>query len=98
MVAAVNVYGRQSAKNPRAVDFRRPDGMGHFAAHCRTRGLQLMQQKESDSSTDMDSAYLAVIGQESFWMVDIQLVATTLNSNWTRVQRSRLYQKLCTRP
>eukprot|EP00731_Ephydatia_muelleri_P004755 Em0002g931a len=62
--------------------------MGHFAAHCRTRGLQLMQQKESDSSTDMDSAYLAVIGQESFWMVDIQLVATTLNSNWTRVQRN----------
>ena len=40
--------------------------MGHFAAHCHTRGLQLMQQQESDSSTAMDSAYVAVVGQESF--------------------------------
>ncbi|KAL5476341.1 hypothetical protein EMCRGX_G026270 [Ephydatia muelleri] len=52
--------------------------MGHFAAHCRTRGLQTMQQKESDSSTAMDSAYLAVVGQESSWMVDIQLCGRNL--------------------
>ena len=52
--------------------------LGHFAAHCRTRGLQSMQQKESDSSTAMDSTYLAVVGQESSWMVDIQLCGCNL--------------------
>eukprot|EP00731_Ephydatia_muelleri_P004100 Em0002g276a len=51
--------------------------LGHFAAHCCTRGLQSMQQ-ESDSSTAMDSAYLAVVGQESSWIVDIQLCGRNL--------------------
>ena len=37
-----------------------------------------MQQKESDSSTAMDSTYLAVVGQESSWMVDIQLCGCNL--------------------
>ena len=52
--------------------------MGHFAAHCRTRGFQSIQRQEPDSSTAMDSAYLAVVGQESSWIVDIQLCGHNL--------------------
>ena len=54
--------------------------MGHTAAHCCNRGLQSKQRQESDSSTAMDSAYmyLAVVGQKSSWIVDIQLCCCNL--------------------